>query len=65
MENIAKYHGYYIYRGEIFAVLGECKMRVDHGWVTGVVYLREGETYCITKRDFVKSFKKTTLRPTG
>ena len=43
----------------IYEYLGECEMKDSSlGWVTAVMYMKDGVTYIREKEDFIKKFKE-------
>ena len=51
-------NGYFEYEGSTYGVIGRIQMRIDHRWVEGVLYSKDGELFSRPKKDFLKMFKK-------
>lgn len=52
--------GYYAYKDNTYGVIGECKMKSKSGWVIGVVYVKSGELYVRSAKDFKDRFEKVS-----
>ena len=49
-----------------YAVIGDCIVKSrSHDWIAGVVYIREGQLYCLERIEFELTFDRAEVRDYG